>query len=117
MSEDDVDDWTTPDAHRVLMVGLFRFLNRPNVGQQAVGSLPWNGTEGEMREEDAIVMLEDCPGLRYVIEAGVRALKDDPPFDAWLTSIWTGGREECKAAERRLVDALAPDEEAWAALR
>lgn len=111
------EDWTTPDAHRVLMVGLFRFLNRPSVGRQGVGSLPWNGTEGEMREEDAIAMLEDCPGLRYVIEAGVRSLKADPIFDQWLMAVWSGDREQCEFQEGRIVEALAPDEQAWAALR
>ena len=114
---DRLDDWTTPDAHRVLMVGLFRFLNRSNVGQQNVGSLPWNGTEGELREEDAITMLNDCPGLRYVIEAGVRSLKDDPLFDKWLLSIWSGDRTECENSEIRIADALVPDELAWAVLR
>jgi hypothetical protein len=99
------------------MVGLFRFLNRPSVGRQGLGSLPWNGTEGEMREEDAIAMLEDCPGLRYVIEAGLRALEDDDLFDKWLLSIWTGDRDQCEAEERRIADALAPDEQAWATLR
>ena len=111
------DDWTTPDAHRVLMVGLFRFLNRPSVGQQGIGSLPWNGTEGEMREEDAIAMLEDCPALRYVMEAGLRALKGDAVFDKWLMSVWSGDRDECEAREREIANALAPDEQAWAALR
>ena len=111
------DDWTTPDAHRVLMVGLFRFLNRPSVGQQGIGSLPWNGTEGELREEDAITMLDDCPGLRYVIEAGVRSLKSDPLFDKWLMALWSGDREGCETEERQIAEALAPDEIAWAALR
>lgn len=110
------DDWTTPDAHRVLMVGLFRFLNRPSVGKQGIGSLPWNGTEGELREEDAICMLDDCPGLRYVIEAGVRSLRADPLFDKWLMALWSGDREACEIEERQIAETLAPDEIAWAAL-
>lgn len=117
MTQTDRDDWTTPDAHRVLMVGLFRFLNRPNVGRQGIGSLPWNGIEGELREEDAIVMLDDCPGLRYVIEAGVRSLRSDPLFDKWLMALWSGDRSECESEEQRIADVLAPDEQAWAALR
>lgn len=110
------DDWTTPDAHRVLLVALFRFVNRPSVGRQGLGSLPWNGTEGEMREEDAIAVLEDCPGLRYVMKAGLRALRDDPIFDKWLMSVWSGDREACETSEQAIANALAPDEQAWAAL-
>ena len=41
MTDQVAHDWTTPDAHRVLMVGLFRFLNRSIVDRQGIGTLPW----------------------------------------------------------------------------
>jgi hypothetical protein len=100
------DDWTSDDAIRVMGIGMFRFLNRDEPG-----SLPSNGTEGDMRMEDAAQMFRRCPGLRYVMEAGIRALAGDKAFEQWLIPLYAGGEDDCRTTELVLAATLAPDPE------
>jgi hypothetical protein len=96
------EEWVHGDAIRVMGIGLFRQVN----GESA-GELPWNGTEGDIRFGEADDLLDRTPGLRYVIEAGIRALHDDSRFTDWLVTLYSGERDRCRPLEAVLAGALA----------
>lgn len=98
------EDWTRDDAIRVLGIALFRREYKDDPG-----SLPANGTMGEIAFDDAYRTMRRCPGLRYVLEAGVRALADDEAFQKWLIPLYAGGADDCLTAETVIANTFAPD--------
>ncbi len=100
------EDWTRSNAIRVTGIALFR-----QVYKDEIGELPANGTMGEIAFEDADDLFIRCPGLRYVVEAGIRALTEDKAFQSWLTTIYSGERERCLSTERALAATFPPDPE------
>lgn len=100
------EDWTHSDAIRVLGIALMRrdYEDEP-------GSLPSNGTMGDIAFDDADRTMERCPGLRYVIEAGIRALGADDRFQAWLVPLYAGGEDDCRRTELAIAATFPPDPE------
>lgn len=76
-----------------------------------IGDLPSNGTQGDIAFDNAVSWMEQSPGLRLVLEAGVRALDSDSLYSNWLVSLYSGDREKCLAMERDIERRFAPDPE------
>lgn len=92
------EDWAPSDAVRVLGIALFR-----QQYDEPIGALPSNGTMGDFAFADAERLMERCPGLRYVLEAGCRALatgNGDPIYDPWLVTLYAGGEGDCLRTEQ-----------------
>ena len=102
MSDAFSEEYVHGDAIRVMGIGLFRQVNRDESGE-----LPSNGTEGDIQFGEADDLLDRTPGLRYVIEAGVRALHDDSRFTDWLVTLYSGQRDRCRSTEAELAQHLA----------
>ena len=98
------EDWTSSDAERVLGIALFR-----SAYDEGPGDLPSNGTMGEIAFNDAFRLLRRAPGLRYVLEAGVRAVQSDPLWEPWLMTLYAGGQSDCARAEAAIAATFSPD--------
>jgi hypothetical protein len=100
------EDYTRQDAIRVLGIAW----DRASYGM-GIGELPSNGTEGDIAFENAVSWMERTPGLRTVLEAGIRALESDALFSDWLVTLYSGDRFSCADKERQLAERFPPDPE------
>ena len=106
MSATTTEDYTRQDAIRVLGIAWDRATY-----QMDVGELPSNGTEGDIAFDHAVSWMERNPGLRLVLEAGVRALDSDTLYSNWLVTLYSGDREKCLETEREIERRFPPDPE------
>lgn len=100
------EDYTRQDAIRVLGIAWNRATYK-----DGVGDLPSKGTEGDIAFDNAVGWMERSPGLRLVLEAGVRALDSDSLYSNWLVSLYSGDREKCLETERDIERRFPPDPE------
>jgi hypothetical protein len=102
----ETEDYTRQDAIRVLGIAW----NRATYDMD-VGDLPSNGTEGDIAMDNAVAWMYRSPGLRVVLEAGLRSLQNDGPFSDWLMTLYSGAREDCRRIEREMAAHFPPDAE------
>lgn len=99
MTTETTQDWTEYDAVNVLALPLHRWAYRESYRREggwdgAIRDLIYsNGTEHGFAAERAETILDLGPMLRRVLLAGVRALADDPTFEAYTTALAIGDRE------------------------
>jgi len=102
----ETEDYTRQDAIRVLGIAW----NRATYGMD-VGDLPSNGTEGDIAMDNAVSWMDRSPGLRVVLEAGIRSLQNNGLFSDWLMTLYSGARDECRTIERNMASDFPPDPE------
>lgn len=100
------EDYTRQDAIRVLGIAW----DRAAYGSD-VGDLPSNGTQGDIAFDHAVSWMERSPGLRLVLEAGIRALDSDTLYSNWIVTLYSGDRERCLELERDIERRFPADPE------
>lgn len=102
-------EWRKLDALNLLGLAVWRWRESKRFPVGARSALYSNGTDHEMAVETAERIVEFCPALQVVIEAGLEALGPEHPA-VRLAGYVMGGLRDLIAEMEAAVEAGAGDE-------